>query len=437
MSTLEAAVAETSRYLEVFEGLDDGVDVYQVSDRYRAPLTLGTLRALHSLALDLVTLSRTFPPEEVQRLLSQLQVFLTTSNVRPSRYGLTMRVPPQAEPANYINHIFIVGDMSPSMGQHKDAFVKVFDNLVAHLARRSRELDQETRISAYLFAEAGSEQCVIWDKDVLRMPSIARYYAPQYYGMTALIDATMMAIGDIGTEVSQKYGDHAVMTYVITDGIENHSRRFRAADLRQAVTGAAVNQTFACFVPDQRGVFEAKGHGFPAENISVWDTTSEQGVEQMGEVLRDASDVFMEGRRQGIRGYNAKSGHAGGLFRIKEFTAAEVSSTLRPLAPDTYVALSVPRDTPIREFVEGAGLTYVKGKAFYQLTKSVKVQSYKGVIVEQQGLFYTGDAARKVLGLPDYEVTVQPAHKPGCTIYFQSTSVNRKLFGGTRVIVMR
>jgi hypothetical protein len=42
-----------------------------------------------------------------------------------------------------------------------------------------------------------------------------------------------------------------------------------------------------------------------------------------------------------------------------------------------------------------------------------------------------------VLGLPDYEVTVQPARKPGCTIFFQSTSVNRNLFPGTRLLVMR
>lgn len=344
---------------------------------------------------------------------------------------------PAPEPANYINHIIIVGDMSPSMREHKAAFIKVFDNLVAHLAARSKERDQETRVSVYLFAEAGTEKCVIWDKDVLRMPSIARFYDPQYYGMTALIDATMMAIEDIGTEISQKYGDHAIMTFDITDGKENHSRRFRAPQLRQAITGAPVNQTYACFVPDQYGVFEAKSHGFPPDNISVWDTTSREGVESMGEVLRSASDTFMEGRARGIRGYNARSGTGGGLFKIRDFTAADVTSALVPLAPDTYTLLNVAHEGPIREFVEAAGITYVKGSAFYQLTKAVKVQSYKEVVVEHEGLLYTGDEARQLLGLPDYEVTVQPSHKPGMTIFFQSTSVNRKLFGGTRLLVMR
>jgi hypothetical protein len=340
---------------------------------------------------------------------------------------------------NYINHIFIVGDMSPSMSRHKAAFIKVFDNLVAHLAERSAEMGQETRVSAYLFAEAGSERCVIWDKDVLRMPSIAEFYDPQYYGRTALIDATMLAIGDVGTEVSQKYGDHAVFVAAITDGKNNDSRRFRAHDLRQAITSAPVNQTFACFVPDQTGVFEAKSHGFPADNISVWDTTSTAGVERMGKVLRDASDVFMEGRAQGIRGYNAKSGYAGGLFKIRDFSAADVTTALAPMAPNTYVLLNVTCDTPIKQFVEAAGMTYAPrdGKAFYQLTKPVKVQSYKDVIVEHQGRLYTGDEGRQVLGLPDHDVMVQPDHKPGMTIFFQSTSANRKLIGGTRLVVMR
>lgn len=344
------------------------------------------------------------------------------------------------EPANIINHVFIVGDMSPSMSRHKAAFIRVFDNFVAHLATRSQENGQETRISAYLFAEAGTERCVIWDKDVLRMPSIAAYYDPQDYGMTALIDATMLAAGDVTTEISQKYGDHSVWVAAITDGQENHSKRFRPPALRARITGGPVNETFTCFVPDQHGVFEAKSHGFPADNIAIWDVNSTEGVERMGEALRDASDVYMAGRAQGIRGYNEKSGYSGGLFRVRDFTGSDVTSALAQMTPGTYVHLSVPVDTPIKEFVEAAGLgPYVPraGKAYYQLTKPVLVQSYKHVIIEYQGSFYTGAEARQLLGLPGLDVKVQPDHKPGMTIFFQSTSPNRKLIGGTRVVVMR
>lgn len=355
---------------------------------------------------------------------------------------MSQRNPGPGEPPNIINHVFIVGDMSPSMSKHKAAFIRVFDNFVAHLAQRSQENGQETRISAYLFAEAGTERCVIWDKDVLRMPSIAGYYDPQYYGMTALIDATMLAAGDVTTEISQKYGDHAVWVAVITDGKENHSRKFRSPALRVRITGGPENETFTCFVPDQTGVFEAKTHGFPADNIAIWDVNSTEGVERMGEALRDASDAYMAGRAQGIRGYNEKSGYSGsGLFRVRNFTADEVVSKLTPLPLGSYVVLSVPgspRDSvELRPFIQGHGLTWVKGENFYQPTKAVKLQDYKRVIIEYQGLYYTGtgDEARQLLGLPDHDVTVNPGHKQGMTVFFESDSVNRKLFGGTRLVV--
>lgn len=52
---------------------------------------------------------------------------------------------------HYINHIALVVDKSGSMGPLKDAVVKVFDREIENLKKRSIELNQETRISVYLF----------------------------------------------------------------------------------------------------------------------------------------------------------------------------------------------------------------------------------------------------------------------------------------------
>jgi Mg-chelatase subunit ChlD len=51
---------------------------------------------------------------------------------------------------NYINHIVMVLDMSGSMSPHARELIKVADGQIAHLARRSQELDQETRITVYV-----------------------------------------------------------------------------------------------------------------------------------------------------------------------------------------------------------------------------------------------------------------------------------------------
>lgn len=71
--------------------------------------------------------------------------------------------------------------------------VKVADAQIAYLAQRSKELDQETRITVYTFNN--TVQCVVYDKDVLRLPSIAEFYQPR--GMTALIDATLKSQDDL------------------------------------------------------------------------------------------------------------------------------------------------------------------------------------------------------------------------------------------------
>jgi hypothetical protein len=67
---------------------------------------------------------------------------------------------------NYINHVALVLDASSSMSHLSRKVVDVADQQIAYLARRSRELDQETRVTVYVFAD--KVECVIYDKDVLR-----------------------------------------------------------------------------------------------------------------------------------------------------------------------------------------------------------------------------------------------------------------------------
>lgn len=88
---------------------------------------------------------------------------------------------------NYINHVALVLDASSSMRRLSHKVVEVADQQIAYLARRSQELDQETRVTVYVFAD--QVECVIYDKDVLRMPSLKQMY--RVGGMTALLAATL------------------------------------------------------------------------------------------------------------------------------------------------------------------------------------------------------------------------------------------------------
>lgn len=336
----------------------------------------------------------------------------------------------QTEPANRINHFVLVVDQSSSMRRHQGAVVQVVDNFVADMAVRSEEMGQETRITVYTFDSDAGTRCLYYDMDALRRPSIAGRYRP--VAMTPLIDAAHQAIDELA-ETPERYGEHSFVVFVITDGQENTSRRHSAMDLETRINGLPAHWTVAAFVPDSMGVAYAKRYGFPAGNIDKWDTTSEHGFREVGAKIRTVSSDFMEARARGVRG--SKS-----IFTVAQVTPQAAAAALKPLDLDLYQLADVPYDMPVNEFAAMAtGQPYRKGKVFYQLTKPVTVQSYKDVMVlsERDGRVYTGPAARQLLGLPGFDAKISPAAQPGTRIFIQSTSVNRKMIGGTKALILR
>lgn len=337
--------------------------------------------------------------------------------------------------ANIINHIVLVLDASTSMqGKSARELIKVADNQIEHLALRSQELDQETRITVYSFEGSGftghrfatqNIQCLIWDKDVLRMPSISALYRTG--GSTPLIDAAVVALDDLAL-VTEKYGEHSFLIYVLTDGEENASKA-TASQLSAKIAGLPSNWTVAAFVPNQTGVERARRYGFPASNISVWSATAE-GLAEVGSIIRTTTENFMQGRKVGIRGTKD-------LFSLKEVSRKEVTEKLDVLHRSAFDVFSVDAREEIKAFVERkTGKPYKIGTAYYQLSKREHIQPQKQIaIVTNEGV-HVGDAARQLLGLPDENVKVDPPTDPNTTIFVQSTSGNRKLMPYTQLLVI-
>lgn len=305
--------------------------------------------------------------------------------------------------------------------------VNFFDTEVKNLATRSKELNQETRVSVYLFNNSVS--CLIYDMDVMRLPSLNGYYKAD--GMTALIDGVETAIND-SLKVPQLYGDHSYLYYVVTDGANNINNG-KAAQLNKQILGLAENFTLAIFVPNQTAVHEAKKFGFPAANISVWDTT-ERGLSETGTVIRSATDTYMVNRSKGIRGTKA-------LFNLdaSALNTRNVQQNLTELPPTSYKIFPIGKAMAIKDFVESwTTQPYRIGSAYYLITKPEKIQASKSIIVQNKlnGRLYSGNDARTLLGLPNYEVKVEPIDHGNYNIFVQSSSVNRKLVPGTNLIVM-
>lgn len=345
-----------------------------------------------------------------------------------------------ASPANIINHIVLVLDASSSMqGRNAEALVKVADNQIKHLAERSQEMDQETRITVYTFGShndwnyTAKIDCLIYDKDVLRMPSIAGLYKP--FGNTALIDASYKAITELG-ETPERYGEHSFLVYVLTDGMENISQHTQG-ELHRKITTLPEHWTVATFVPNDAARDYARRAGFPEANIAVWDVAGRQGLEKAGEVMRNATENFMQ-----ARAYAHKTGTTfrgtRSLFDLKDPSIRDVKKVLTPVPSRNYDVFNVTEKCRIDEFVtEETGKPYKTGSAFYQLSKRETIQPQKQIAIMGAKGVYVGAEAREMLGLPDHHVKVDPNHNVDYDVFVQSTSVNRNLMPNTKLLVFK
>jgi hypothetical protein len=328
---------------------------------------------------------------------------------------------------NVVNHVGLVLDRSYSMTRLARQVVEIADAQVKELATISTQMDQETRATVYVFDD--DVECIYYDKDVLRLPSLSGKY--RIGANTAMIDATMQAITDLEKSATL-YGDHAFLLYVLTDGEENQSRKYGARELREKISKLPDNWTVAALVPDVRGEAEARRYGFLPGNIAIW-STSEGGLLQAGGVIRQATSNFMQGRAAGLRGSK-------NLFQAS--TKNLDPKQLKVLSPLTYTALMVGPDdggVAIRDFVNERLGAYKKGQGYYQLTKKEEVQPSKDVLLMgKTGDVYYGVEAREMIGVPSGTYAdVMPENHPDYTIFVRSDSVNRKLVPNTLLIVRR
>ncbi|MFE6055309.1 VWA domain-containing protein [Kitasatospora sp. NPDC056446] len=353
-----------------------------------------------------------------------------------------------------VNHVSLVVDKSGSMRQHEGQLVRVVDEFVKGLQEESDRLGHETRISLYAFDH--EVQNLVWDMDVKHLPSLRGLYRVDN-GATALIEAAVKSVDDL-KNIWEGYGEHSFLQVVVTDGEENASGYSQSGQMHTRIAGgqgSAVlrgwierihgalgdlpdHWTSAILVPNSLAKRTAQEYGFPAGNIAIWDADSSQGVEEAIGTVKAAATSFLRGREQGVRGTR-------NLFAMgQDLSTADVKANLDALGAGKYILVPVDEAMPIRAFVTSAGHAYKTGCAFYELSKREKIQGGKQLAVAEKdpatgrmtGRVFSGPAARRLLGLPAAEATVKPGDNPSYTVFVQSTSVNRKLVPGTKLLVL-
>ena len=130
----------------------------------------------------------------------------------------------------------------------------------------------------------------------------------------------------------------------------------------------------------------------------------------------------------------------GTMLKRKSSSRYKTSRSLHSVPDGRFQIMYVDETTPIKEFVQDQGITFEKGRGFYEFTKRkkpTKIQDYKEVILMEDltGDLFSGNKARKMAGIPiGSTASLQPLVIPGYTVFVQSTSVNRALQQNTKFL---
>lgn len=360
-----------------------------------------------------------------------------------------------------IIHVIKIFDLSSSMQWHVEPLIKVADAQITEMATASKASDQETRVTIYTFSSPPyhdnlKAKCLIYEKDVLRVPSIAGM-GLRAIGNTALCDAVLTVIDEVRV-TPEKYGDHSFLVYLLTDGEENSSQYGAKETLPRVIRALPGNWTLAAFVPSHGAKRLLGNYGFAPGNIEIWDPSKKDAIEEVGVAMASATSGYMAMRSA----TGAKS--TTNLFSMNAPKAADIKRNLVSLTPGSYGFENVNAEDLARienaridRFMElkvnderarrGKPRDYVftPGRAYYQMTKRERIAHDKQIAIAiwnpatNDEDVYVGPEARKMLGLPTdgTNVRISPGSFKGYTVFVLTKSYNRKLVPGTRVLVMR
>jgi hypothetical protein len=322
------------------------------------------------------------------------------------------------------NHVVLILDESSSMGAIVNPVKKSLDTLLSDLRKESAANGIKTTFSFVRFNQSAKidRQCV----DINSVSNLDFWPS----GMTALWDGV-----HLGLQILEGAKEDSKLLIVVTDGEENSSRLTTGPALFRRMVDL-VHQgdyTFTFQVPNENAKRLLVGGGISTDNILVWEQT-ETGVQQADFARTSGLQQYFNANSQGIRSVQSFYHVDTDLSTLKK---TDVSKKLNDITGQLKI-LTVNEEKPIREFVEGKNVHFVIGGAYYQLTKPEKVQKHKDIILynKEEKKYYGGSKCRELIGLPDDgDAKVSPLDHGKWEIFVASTSVNRKVVRGTKLLI--
>jgi hypothetical protein len=156
--------------------------------------------------------------------------------------------------------------------------------------------------------------------------------------------------------------DVSFLVVTTTDGKEEHSRKYDAARMAREIRELQAVWSLDVRVPRPEGSGDTITKlGVPIDNVQEWGTTA-QGMAESTAATTKAVDTYFATRASGVRSSSVFYANA----------AAVNVTALKDISKDVslYVVPQEDSGIQIRDFILKHRMEYLKGSAFYQLTKT-------------------------------------------------------------------
>lgn len=327
------------------------------------------------------------------------------------------------------NHIAFIIDGSGSMSALKYEAEKSLRLQIEAARNENAKNGQETYITLTEFSDGVDIQYSNLNIDDFNSSSNIRCYTGGY---TALYDAVGKTVESMRKKCSNVKG-MSFAVVVITDGCENKSRYYNKYNLLDLINGLQSTDKWSFVFQVPAGGYKqllCNELGIPEGNVSEWNVTFE-GINNVTTQNTAGLTAFYTARSAG-KG-SVKSFYTTDMSKLSAFKVRRVLDDISREVKSWIVD----EECDITTFCNMRNGEYKIGNAFYQLTKPEEVQEYKKFLIMEKGkkAVYAGDGVRNLLKLPDSgTIKLSPGNHANYDIFIQSTSPNRKLVRGTRLI---
>lgn len=341
--------------------------------------------------------------------------------------------PPKAakpKKAKLKNYIALVIDRSGSMAYIQQDVLNVYADLVRTIKANAESQDQDTSVSVFTFANKVVRE--VSDTEAAKLDPSFRYYPD---GLTALWDGVGEAIDYLKAMPDANEDNVSFLVIAITDGEENNSRNWTATRLNQVMKDVQQTDRWSLTfqVPPGQKSKLTGSFSIPSDNVREWQASS-KGIREAGVATNSAIGQYYNSRASGqtsVQNFYVTTD----LSRV---STKDIKTKLDDIS-DRFKDYTLEKEYVVKEAMETkTRKPYVIGAVYYELMKPEEIQPQKEVLIVERGkkAIWGGDQARQLIGLPKgVSAKVKPGNHSNYQIFVQSSSVNRILPRGTRILV--